>query len=165
MCPCLCCAAVTKSAKGRLSSQRCAVRVTENPVRLDACSSSQAYPGPSSTKCTQISIASAPITGRCSGQNNCTGQHLGCWVQPWGGDASDSEVDPITTVSRLDGWVQSGPDCDTEPYSYLAPCPYAKCRTGRQTICIRCKDQVDQGRGLLLVPQVCTQGWLGLPAS
>lgn len=127
------CLAVTKSFtfSGALSNQRCAVRITENPARYDACSSAPTYPPTLETKCTQVSIASAPIRSTCSGINNCTAQDAecpGCWVQAFNGDLTFEGI-----FSRLDGWIQSGPSCDKDAYSYLAPCPYSKCRTGEHS--------------------------------
>lgn len=113
---------------GLLSEQRCAVRITENPDHYDACSSSPTYPNPSSTKCTQVSIASPPIPSTCAGGDTCPADDAGCWVQPFNGDLTTDYL--VGTRNRLDGWIQSGPSCDKDPYAYLAPCPYAKCRTG-----------------------------------
>lgn len=110
-------------AVGKLGTPRCAVLLNENPGHFDACSSTPTYPTTSSTKCTQVSIATVPIPSTCPGLN-CTFQNAsaGCWVQ-----ASTADI----SGSRLDGWIQSGPDCD-DPYAYLPSCPYSKCRTGER---------------------------------
>jgi hypothetical protein len=45
-------------------------------------------------------------------------------MQPW---------DETIYTTELAGWIQSGPNCDEDIYSYLAPCPYSKCRTGENS--------------------------------
>lgn len=122
---------MTYFSAARVPNQRCAVRVTENPTHYDACSSSPTYPNPSSTKCTQVSIASAPIPSTCAGGDACPAEDAGCWVQPYSGDRTYNYDEAADTYRRmrLDGWIKSGPTCD-KPYEYLAPCPTAKCRTG-----------------------------------
>lgn len=125
--PLLLLAATRKGAIPATSTQRCAVRVTENPGRYEACATSPTYPGPSSTKCTQVSIASPPFHTRCQ-LGDCTANDGTCWVQVWSGEVN----------SRVPGWVQSGPDCLDQPYIYLAPCDGSTCKVGKCSMTCAC---------------------------
>lgn len=125
-----CCLLRAVSLKGSLAGnkfgQRCAVRITENPAHYDACATSPLYPGPSSTKCTQVSTIAAPIRSKCQ-LGTCAANNAECWIQVWseGEKASDFE-----NGARAPGWVQSGPDCLDQPYGYLAPCNASRCQVG-----------------------------------
>lgn len=44
---------------------------------------------------------------------------------------------------RLPGWIQSGPDCLTDPYGYLGPCPTSQCHVGKS--CMGCNCHVAAG--------------------
>lgn len=79
----------------------------------------------------QVSVTTVPLRSMCPGAS-CEGNPTGgCWVQPWSGGQ------PPRPYNRLPGWIQSGPDCITDPYGYLAPCPTSKCRVGKWITSLR----------------------------
>lgn len=53
---------------------------------MEPCASAVAYPGSSSTKCTQVSIMTAPTPSNCKQGCNTTEEGAACWVQVYPGE-------------------------------------------------------------------------------